>query len=54
MLVSLKTFNLKKTLLGSGGTSQAVIDVTKFTTSDNVNCPINKFTFLKQLEEYEL
>ena len=34
-----------KSLKGSGGTASAVIDYSNFTTSDNTNCPITKFTF---------
>jgi hypothetical protein len=38
-------FSFLKTLAGSGGTSQVIIDNTKFTTSDNTNCPVIKFIF---------
>ena len=38
-------FTFLKSLTGSGGTANAVIDDSKFTTSDNIICPIIKFTF---------
>ena len=38
-------FIFYKSLSGSGGTASAVIDDSKFTTNDNTNCPITKFTF---------
>ena len=38
-------FSFPKTLLGSVGTSNAIIDGSKFSTTDTTNCLISKFVF---------